>query len=99
MDEKRYQDWWQLHVRVALGERLTSEEENVYLAGRTELESEEQAERKPETAEVQYLQNRVRELISRNRELARQEELLSQQAVQLEARYLSVTGERLGLEV
>jgi len=99
MNEKQYQDWWELHLRVALQEPLTAEEERTYVAGRAELESEEQAESKQETTNVRALQARVRELTSRNRGLAKQEELLRQQIAQLEARYFSVTGERLGLEV
>lgn len=99
MDEKQYQSWWQLHLRSALGETLTAEEDRVYRAGLAELEAEEQAERMPDSAAARVLQTRVKELTTRTVELAQQENLLRQQAAQLEARYLAVTGERLSLEV
>jgi predicted nuclease with TOPRIM domain len=37
-----YQQWWQIHVRVARGELLSPEEEILYEAGRQELEKDEQ---------------------------------------------------------
>lgn len=99
MDEKQYQSWWQLHLRAALGETLTAEEDRKYRAGLAELEAKEQSEWMPDPAAARALQTRVKELMTRTAELAQQEDLLRQQTAQLEARYLAVTGERLSLEV
>jgi hypothetical protein len=99
MDEKVYQAWWPLHLRVALGEALSAEEQRVYEAGRAELEAEEQSELRRDVTELRALQAQLREMTARDRELAQQEAMLRQQAAQLEHRYLALTGEPLGLEV
>lgn len=99
MDEKQYQSWWQLHLRAALGETLSAEEDRSYRSGLAELEAEEQSEWTPDSSTARTLQNRVKELTTRTAELAQQEDSLRQQSAQLEARYLAVTGERLSLEV
>jgi predicted RNase H-like nuclease (RuvC/YqgF family) len=41
MDQKEYQHWWQLHVRVAKGEVLNPGEQAIYAQG---LKENEQAE-------------------------------------------------------
>ena len=41
MDEAAYQQWWQLHVRVARGESLSPEETSAYAAGRRDLDEDE----------------------------------------------------------
>jgi len=99
MDEAPYKTWWQLHLRAALGETLSEEEQHAYAAGLAELEAEERAERHHDAAELRSLQARLRELTARNQELAQEEALLREQAAQLEQQYLALTGERLGLEV
>jgi hypothetical protein len=99
MDEQQYQAWWPLHLRVALGETLSAEEQHDYEAGRAELEAEEQAELQHDVTELRALQAQLRELTARDQELARQEALLREQAAQLEQQYLALTGKPLGLEV
>lgn len=99
MDENRYQAWWPLHLRAALGETLSAEEQRVYEAGCAELQAEEKAERRRDVTELRALLAQLREMTARDRELAQQEALLRQQAAQLEQRYLALTGEPLGLEV
>ena len=42
MDQAAYQQWWQLHLRVARGELLRHAEQQAYEAGRLELEQTEQ---------------------------------------------------------
>jgi hypothetical protein len=99
MDEKQYNIWWKLHLRAALGNTLTEEEQRVYDSGREELEAEERVELRQDLAEWRALQTRLRELTMRNQELARQEALLRERAAQLEQQYLGRTGQKLGLEV
>lgn len=102
MNKKQSQNWWELHLRVALGETLGAEEQQAYLVGRAELEAAEHTEQMHQpyqVAEVRALQARLRALTDHNRALAQQEEALRQQTVQLEQRYLTLTGELLGLEV
>lgn len=99
MEEKEYQIWWQLHCRSAKGETLSGDERQIYEAGRAALEAEETTSLRPSTAEWQTWQERWRELNLRNQQLAQQELDLRQVAVQLEHQYLTLTGERLGLEV
>ncbi len=99
MDENVYQAWWRLHLRVALGEELSAEEQRVYEAGRAELEAEEHGQLRRDVSELRKLQARLREMMARDRELAQQEAMLRQQAAQLEQRYLALVGEPLGLEV
>ena len=99
MDEQQYKAWWPLHLRVALGEALSAEEQRVYEVGRAELQAEEQAELQYDTSELRALQAQLRELTARDQKLAREEALLREQAAQLERRYLALTGKPLGLEV
>lgn len=99
MDEEQYKAWWPLHLRVALGEALSEEEQGLYEAGRAELQAEEQAELRHEVTELRALQAQLRELTARDQELAREETLLREQATRLERQYLVVTGKPLGLEV
>lgn len=99
MDEQQHKIWWKLHRRVSKGETLSDEENQLYHAGRTELEAEEWASL-PATAEaLRPLQERLRELIARNQKLAQQEAILRQRTTELEKQYLSLTGEPLGTEV
>lgn len=99
MDEARYKSWWQLHLRVALGEALSKEEQHAYETGRAELEAGERAELHHNAAELRSLQARLRELTAHNQELAQQENFLRERAAQLEQQYLALTEERFGLEV
>jgi len=41
MDREAFQNWWGLHLRVAKGLPLSSDETTVYEAGRRQLETDE----------------------------------------------------------
>lgn len=98
MDEQQYRIWWELHRRVSKGETLSDEDNQIYLAGRSELEAEEWASL-PRIAEaVRPLQERLRELRERNQNLVQQEATLGRRATELEVRYLALTGEPLGID-
>jgi hypothetical protein len=99
MDEKQYKAWWVLHRRVIKGETLSQEENRAYETGRAELEAEEWVGLRTASVALQPLQEHLRELITRNQQLAQQEVALRKQATELEQRYVVLTGEPLGLEV
>ncbi|MGH9842480.1 MAG: hypothetical protein ACREEM_27370 [Blastocatellia bacterium] len=99
MDEQQYKAWWPLHLRVALGERLSDEEQRFYEAGRAELQAEERAELRQDVTELRALQAQLQALAARDQELAREEMHLREQAARLERQYLAVTGKPLGLEI
>ena len=99
MDEQQHEIWWELHRRVSKGETLSDEDNQIYQAGRAELEAEEWASLPKASEAVRPLQERLRELIARNQNLVRQEATLRQRATELEQRYLALTGEPLGIEV
>jgi len=82
MDERQYQAWWQLHRRVAVGERLSDEEQHTYQAGLAELEAAEWAELRPATELLRPLQKRLRELTTRNQQLAQEEAALRIRAME-----------------
>src|SRR2546423_14060255 len=99
MDEQRQRIWWALHRRVSQGETLPDKDNQIYQAGRAELETEEWASLHFAAETLRPLQERLRELIVRNQQLARQETLLRQQATDLEKQYAALTGQPLGIEV
>lgn len=53
MIDSEYEQWWQLHLRVATGETLAAEEDQIYQAGLAFLEREETAQ--PSRADVNLL--------------------------------------------
>ena len=99
MDEARQKVWWALHRRVSKGETLSDADNQIYQAGRAELEAEEWAGLRPAAEALRPLQERLRTLIVRNQQLARQETSLRQRATDLEKQYAALTGEPLGIEV
>ena len=42
MDEATYKAWWPLHLRAALGETLTADEQANYESGLKQMEAEEE---------------------------------------------------------
>ena len=44
MDEQAFRTWWPLHLRVAKGEELSTEEQEVYAQGKDSLRAEEMLE-------------------------------------------------------
>jgi hypothetical protein len=44
MDAQAYRAWWSLHLRAAKGERLSTEEQAVYIAGKRRLQEAEALE-------------------------------------------------------
>jgi hypothetical protein len=99
MDEQQYRIWWELHRRVSKGETLSNEENQVYLAGRSELEEEEWAGLPKVAGVVRPLQERLRELRARNQDLVQQEEVLRRRATELEVQYVALTGVPLGIDL
>ncbi len=52
MDQATFQRWWEIHLRVAKGDSLNSEEQAVYDAVRQELERNESLQEVRSTREV-----------------------------------------------
>ncbi len=99
MEEKEYQIWWPLHLRVAKGEVLSEDERRIYETNLAALESEELAAFGRSSTDWREWQQRWRELNQRHQQLAQLESSLRRQSAQLEEQYLALTGEPLGLEV
>jgi len=99
MDEQQYKAWRQLHRRVAVGEQLSDEEQQVYQSGLAELEAEETAALRPDDDEWQALRAQWSEVAARRQELARQEATLRARAMELERQYLALTHYPIGLEI
>jgi predicted RNase H-like nuclease (RuvC/YqgF family) len=79
MDEKTYKQWWQLHLRAALGETLSSDEQNEYESGLKVLYEEER---------VQFLQTNglteLRELRSQVERLQTTNDQLKDESTRLD---------------
>jgi hypothetical protein len=94
MNEQQYKIWWRLHRRVAVGEQLSDEEQQVYQSGLAELEAEEMAALRPAADEWRELRAQWSELATRRQELARQEATLRGRATELERQYLAPLPDR-----
>ncbi|RIK37421.1 MAG: hypothetical protein DCC55_24300 [Chloroflexi bacterium] len=93
MTDVEYQQWWQLHIRVARGEPLDDTEQALYRAGMDELDREE-AERLQlaSLAHLQELRNQVQRLTQSLVQLTKQTESLSSRIAALEQTYQQLTG-------
>lgn len=93
MDEKTYERWWQLHLRVAKGETLLAEEKVEYETGSALMDQEEAETLKPNTLRMlQTFKVRIQELENEHRDLVRQNKKLDQKIKRLEKAYQASTG-------
>ncbi len=94
MDNAIYQDWWQLHLRTARGDILTSHEKAVYEGGLADLECGEQLPAAVDARELrQSLAMRQKEhlaLEQKRRELDAEINELESRLSQDARRYLGV---------
>lgn len=95
MDQQSYQQWWQLHLRVARGESLTSNEQASYDARRSELEREE---RLRDTTEARESREQLTTLEAEHLELEAQRQQLDKEIAELESRLTEQTRHYLGVE-
>jgi hypothetical protein len=93
MTEAEYQQWWQLHIRVARGEPLADAEQVLYRAGMDALDHEE-AERLPlaSLANLRQLRQQIQLLTQSLAQLTIRSELLSSRITVLEQTYQQLTG-------
>ncbi len=83
MDPMAYQQWWQLHLRVARGELLRPEEQPAYEAGRLELE---QSEQMAELAEAKQARDELLALDAERDRLEQRRKQLDAEIATLESR-------------
>ena len=95
MDRTTYQQWWQLHLRVARGGSLGPDEQTSYNAGRRELEREE---RLLETMEARESREQLAALETEHAALETQRQQLDAEIAELESRLRDQTRQYLGVE-
>jgi hypothetical protein len=86
VDRTTYQQWWQLHLRVARGDSLSPDEQSSYHAGRRELEREEQL---LQTTEASESRRHLAALEAEHADLERQRQKLDRRTCILIDRRLS----------
>lgn len=99
MTDHEYEIWWQLHLRVATGETLATEEEQIYLAGLAFLEREETAQ--PSRADANLLRSlrgRIQTLMQLQDKLQLQSARLDEKIEELERTYRQMTGLDLSVD-
>jgi hypothetical protein len=88
-----YEQWWQLHLRVAGGETLTPQEQADYQDGLAILDYEEEVESQDKSVAVlRQMRRRLYELTQKHSRLQAQSQTLDQQILTLEDIYQKATG-------
>jgi hypothetical protein len=95
VDQATFQRWWELHLRVARGESLTSEERATYNAGLQELEKDEKLQEVRSTREVR---EQLRALEAERMNLEARRRVLESKIADLERRLHAETRHLLGVE-
>jgi hypothetical protein len=99
MDEKTYKQWWQFHLRAALGEALSLDEQKEYEAGLEVLNEEERVQFQTNNlTELRQLRSQVDELQTINDQLKEESVRLDTKIKTLEKTYKAVTGYTLAIE-
>jgi uncharacterized protein YlxW (UPF0749 family) len=94
MDQTTYQQWWQLHLRVARGDFLSPDEQSSYQAGRRELEREE---RLVETKEARETREHLAALEAEHADLEKRRQQLNAEIGRLESQLEDHTRQYLGV--
>lgn len=94
MDRTTYQQWWQLHLRVARGDSLSPDEQSSYHAGRRELEREEQL---LQTTEASESRRHLAALEAEHADLERRRQQLDAEIARLESQLRDPTRQYLGV--
>jgi predicted RNase H-like nuclease (RuvC/YqgF family) len=93
MDDKIYQRWWRLHVRVARGERLSLVEQMEYDRGLQAFDREERQELESGAAPaLRQLRAQIKQLQTENAQLRAKSVRLDRQIRTLERAYTKQTG-------
>jgi hypothetical protein len=101
MDDKDYQSWWPLHLKIAKGETLNADELSVYEAGLQLLDTEEaktfrQAE---ELDHLRDLRRRVLAADSEHQQLSKQYDTMRTEMARLETLLDERTRQALGIGI
>lgn len=100
MAENEYERWWQLHLRVATGETLGAEEDQVYQAGLELLQREEATQlSSADVSLLRSLRARLQMLVQLQNNLLQQSAKLDEKIEQLERTYQQLTGLDLAVDV
>lgn len=93
MTDSKYEQWWQLHIRVARNETLNVEEQALYRSGVDELDREEAAQLQlAPLTNLRQLRNQVQLLTQSLTQLMVRSEHLNRGIADLEQTYQQLTG-------
>lgn len=95
MEQFKYEQWWQLHLRVAQGETLQGEEQTSYHKGLLELQATEAEVEHDLVIQLKQLRMHLDERNSENVALHKKHEQLDQEIAALEVAYQTLTGQAL----
>lgn len=96
MEQAAYTQWWQLHVRMARGEKLRPDEQLIYEADRRDLEREEHF---AEAIDARAAREHLAKLEAEHAELESRRRQLDAEIMALESRLNEQTRQQLGVEV
>jgi hypothetical protein len=91
MNEETYQQWWQLHLQVARGKKLTLDEQAEYEAGLEELDLEEMIDDQ-DIHLLSNLRQQITESQTIHAQLLANSKRLDKQIRKLEKSYQALTG-------
>ena len=96
MNKKDNERWWQLHLRVCLGETLDAAEQGLYAEGLASMDASERSQlHTSDLAELQRLQSEVAKLEATSARLEAKSDWLNRQIWTLEGAYMVLTGFQL----
>lgn len=93
MGKFEYEEWWQLHLRVAKGESLNAEELGLYNRGLEEQHLAEEDINQDLIEHLRQLRGQLDQLIVKNDLLHKQQNQLDQKIAVLESAYQTLTGQ------
>ncbi len=99
MDDKIYERWWRLHLRVAKGEELNPTEQSTYKAGLEMLDHEEKTQFESNgLTTLRRMRSQVKQLQEIHAQLMAKSARLDEKTIQLEKTYQAFTGYKLTSE-
>lgn len=99
MTQVEYQQWWQYHIRVARGEKLTAEEEAIYRTGIDALDQEEAEQLQLASLKnLRQLRAQIQQLTQNLEQFTARHEQLNRKIADLEQTYQRLTGYSLVMD-
>ena len=95
MDHTTYQNWWQLHLRVARGETLAGDESAAYEVGLADLQRDEKL---TATVDARELRQSLATLQKEHSAMEQQRQELDAEIAALESRLSENARQYLGVE-